>query len=73
MGVPVTDNARILVDEVRRRMNAGEQFAFLDTRNPQAWGESDVKIPGALRVPAGDAEQHLAEIPRDRPIITYCT
>jgi rhodanese-related sulfurtransferase len=73
MGVPVTDNVRILVDEVRRRMNAGEQFAFLDTRNPQAWGESDVKIPGALRVPAGDAEQHLAEIPRDRPIITYCT
>jgi rhodanese-related sulfurtransferase len=73
MGVPLTDNVRILVDEVRRRMNAGEQFAFLDTRNPQAWGESDVKIPGALRVPAGDAEQHLAEIPRDRPIITYCT
>jgi rhodanese-related sulfurtransferase len=54
-------------------MNAGEQFVFIDTRNPQAWAESDVKLPGALRVPVAEAEQHLAEIPRGRPIVTYCT
>ena len=43
---------RVTVDEVRERMERGEQFAFVDTRNPIAWGESDVKLPGALRVPA---------------------
>ena len=67
------DDQRISVDELRRRMNAGEQFVFIDTRNPQAWAESDVKLPGALRIPVSEAQQHLAEIPRDRPIVTYCT
>jgi rhodanese-related sulfurtransferase len=54
-------------------MDRGEQFTFVDTRNPVAWGESDVKLPGAIRVPADELEQHLQEIPRDRAVITYCT
>ena len=64
---------RVTVDEVRERMDRGEPFAFVDTRNPNAWGESDVKLPGAIRVPAGEVEQHLSEIPNDRVVITYCT
>jgi len=69
----MSDDLRISVDELRRRMNAGEQFVFIDTRNPQAWAESDVKLPGALRIPVAEAQEHLAEIPRDKPIVTYCT
>ena len=61
---------RVTVEEVKERMDRGEQFAFLDTRNPQAWGESDVKLPGAIRVPADEVERHLGEIPRDRAVIT---
>lgn len=64
---------RVTADEVKERMERGEQFAFVDTRNPQAWGASDVKLPGAIRVPANELEQHLDEIPRDRAVITYCT
>ena len=64
---------RVTVDEVKERMERGEPLAFIDTRNPQAWGESDIKLPGAIRVPADEAEQHLDEIPRDRTVITYCT
>ena len=64
---------RVTVDEVKGRMDRGEQFAFVDTRNPVAWGESDVKLPGAIRVPADELEQHLDEIPHDRAVITYCT
>lgn len=64
---------RVTVDEVKERMERGEQFTFLDTRNPQAWGEADTKLPGAFRVPADEVEQHLDEIPRDRAVITYCT
>jgi len=54
-------------------MNRGEEFYFLDTRNPNAWGESDTKLPGAIRVPADQIERHLSDIPRDRTIVTYCT
>ena len=64
---------RVTVDEVKERMDRGEQFTFVDTRNPQAWGEAETKLPGAVRVPADELEQHLAEIPRDRAVITYCT
>jgi rhodanese-related sulfurtransferase len=64
---------RVTVDEVKERMDRGEPLAFLDTRNPQAWGESDVKLPGAIRLPADAVEEHLQEIPRDRAVITYCT
>ena len=64
---------RVTVDEVRARMDRGERLAFIDTRNSQAWGESDTKLPGALRVPADEVAEHSAEIPRDRAVITYCT
>ena len=64
---------RVTVEEIKERMDRGEQFAFVDTRNPQAWGEAGTKLPGAIRVPADEVEQHLDEIPRDRTVITYCT
>ena len=64
---------RITVDEVRKRLDRGEKAFFVDTRNPKAWGEAETKLPGAIRVPADQAEEHLAAIPRDRAIVTYCT
>jgi rhodanese-related sulfurtransferase len=64
---------RITTDEVKERMDRGEEFAFLDTRNPTAWGDSDKKLPNAIRVPAEELAQHLSEIPKDRAVITYCT
>jgi rhodanese-related sulfurtransferase len=71
--VKAVEATRVTVDEVKERMDRGEQFAFVDTRNPQAWGEAETKLPGAIRVPADELEQHLDEIPRDRVVITYCT
>jgi rhodanese-related sulfurtransferase len=64
---------RLTVDEVKERMDRGEQFVFVDTRNPKAWAEAETKLPGAIRVPADEVEAHLAEIPKDRVVISYCT
>jgi rhodanese-related sulfurtransferase len=69
----MSDNLRITVDEIRKRMGTAEKFTFIDTRNPQAWGASNVKLPGAIRVPVDKLEEHISEIPKDRPIVTYCT
>ena len=71
--VQAMEATRVTVDEVRERMERGEPFAFVDTRNPKAWAEADTKLPGAIRVPADEVAQHLQEIPRDRAVITYCT
>ena len=64
---------RVTVDEIQSRMERGEEFTFVDSRNDEAWAEADTKLPHAVRVPAKEVEQHLAEIPHDRTVITYCT
>jgi rhodanese-related sulfurtransferase len=64
---------RVTADEVKARLDRGEPIAFLDARNPTAWGEADTKLPGALRVPTDEAERRLDEVPRDRAVVTYCT
>ena len=64
---------RVTADEVLERMRRGEPLAFLDTRNPQAWGAARTKLPGAIRVPADEVGEHLPSIPRDRAVISYCT
>jgi rhodanese-related sulfurtransferase len=65
--------ARISLAEVKKRLDAGEPVFFIDTRNMHDWGASDVMIPGARRIHYSELVPHLAEIPRDRLIVTYCT
>jgi rhodanese-related sulfurtransferase len=64
---------RVTVEELKERMARGEEFAFVDTRNPTAWGEAETKLPGAIRVSADEVDEHLEQIPKDRTAITYCT
>jgi len=69
----MTDSLRITVDDLRKRMENGEDFVVIDTRNPQEWANSEQKIPEAIRVSADDIDQALSRIPKDKPIVTYCT
>ena len=64
---------RITVNELKRRMDAGEDFTLIDLRNPQAWQESDTMLPGAIRVPLDEWEDNLSRISKGRPVVTYCT
>jgi rhodanese-related sulfurtransferase len=65
--------SRITAQEVNERMQHGDKVQFVDSRNPRAWGEAETKLPGAIRVPAAEAEQHIANVGRDRLVVTYCT
>ena len=67
------DAPRITVQELKKRMDAGEDFTVIDTRNPNAWAETDTVIPEAIRVPLDELEQNLPRIPRNRPVVAYCT
>ena len=33
------DALRITVEELKKRMDAGEDFTVIDVRNPEAWAE----------------------------------
>jgi rhodanese-related sulfurtransferase len=69
----MADAPRITVGELKRRMEAGEDFTIIDTRNPQAWAETDTVIPEAIRVPLNELEENLPRIPKDRSVVAYCT
>jgi rhodanese-related sulfurtransferase len=64
---------RITVNEVQKKIDAGEAFTFIDTRNPQAFSESDTMLPGAIRLPLDQLEEKLPSIPKNKPVVTYCT
>jgi predicted sulfurtransferase len=69
----MADNLRIAVDDLRKRMEAGEDFVFIDTRNPQTWAQSDVKVPEAIRLPVDRLDENLSKIPKNKPVVAYCT
>jgi rhodanese-related sulfurtransferase len=54
-------------------MDAGEDFTVIDVRNPNAWAETDTVIPEAIRVPLDKLEESLPRIPKNRPVVAYCT
>jgi rhodanese-related sulfurtransferase len=68
----MADAPRITVEELKRRMDAGEDFTVIDVRNPNAWAETDTVIPHAIRVPL-DQLENLPRIPEKRPVVAYCT
>ncbi len=57
---------RVTVEEFKA-LNAAGKVLVLDVR----YG-IDRKIKGAQHIPLGDLEARLAELPRDREIVTYC-
>ena len=65
--------SRLTVAEVKDLVASGQPVAFVDARNPIAWGSSKVKLPGAIRVPLDEVDALLPRLPRDRRLIVYCT
>ena len=61
------------LDEVKERFVRGEPLLFVDVRNPKAWEASDMKLPGAVRVPADNVDGQLDGVSPARMIVTYCT
>src|SRR5438094_8226756 len=71
--ISMADAPRITVEELKRQMDAGEDFTVIDIRNPNAWAETDTAIPEAIRVPLDKLEENLPRIPKTRPVVAYCT
>ncbi len=63
--------ARITPEELRDRMDAGEDLYIVDLRSRLENEASS--IPGALRLSAEDLAVNWTDIPRDREIILFCS
>jgi membrane protein DedA with SNARE-associated domain/rhodanese-related sulfurtransferase len=65
--------ARISVADLYALMEAGAQPVVVDVRSHTARTLQPRWIPGAIHVPVDDVGRHIAELPRDREIVVYCT
>jgi membrane protein DedA with SNARE-associated domain len=66
--------ARITPHELRRRLDAGDgDLLIIDTRSVLDVQRVPFLIPGAIQIDADDVERRLAELPRDREVVLYCT
>ena len=64
---------RIRPEELKERLDAGEEIVVVDLRSSREFEESPQSIPGALRIDADDLIREHAKIPRDRDVILFCT
>ena len=48
-----------------------KKVVLLDVRTPEEYREAHLK--GALLIPLGELEKRVREVPRDRPILVYCS
>jgi hydroxyacylglutathione hydrolase len=65
------------IDDVKRRAHAGDAVAILDVRGENEWNEGHLPFElapdGILHhVPLGYLEEHVAGLPRDRPLLVHC-
>jgi len=65
--------ARITPEELKQKLDAGEDVMIVDLRHSMDFDTEPHVIPGALRLGADELEGRHTEIPRDRDIILYCT
>jgi membrane protein DedA with SNARE-associated domain len=64
---------RISADELKEKIDAGEDLTIVDLRHALDFEADPEAIPGAYRMDAKDLEEKSEQLPRDREVILYCT
>jgi molybdopterin/thiamine biosynthesis adenylyltransferase/rhodanese-related sulfurtransferase len=65
-----SNDTEIDVRELKRKMDAKENFFLLDVREPNEYQIG--KIPGSTLIPLGEVPQRYQEIPKDREVVVHC-
>lgn len=65
--------ARISVDDLTAALSGATPPLVVDVRTRGAVWLDSRRIPGALRMSLAEIEERLAELPRSRDVILYCT
>ena len=65
--------ARITPEQLKQKLDAGEDVVVVDLRHSVEFEADNAKIPGAMHLDPEKIEQCHLEIPRDRDLVLYCT
>jgi 3-mercaptopyruvate sulfurtransferase SseA len=61
---------RITIDELDKLLKNNEAVV-IDVRNQSMYDSGH--IPGSRLIPAGEIQNHINELPRDKMIVAYCS
>jgi rhodanese-related sulfurtransferase len=65
--------ARITAEELRRKLEAGEDIVVVDLRHSVEFEADPAMIPGAVHLLPRSWTRVTARSPRDKDVILYCT
>jgi membrane protein DedA with SNARE-associated domain len=65
--------ARLDPEELKRKLDAGEDLVVIDLRSLLDVTANPKGIPGSRWIRAEALDEHMAEIPRDRELVVYCS
>jgi hypothetical protein len=65
--------ARITVDELKEKLDAGEQITIVDLRHSMDFEAEPETIPGAMHIEAKELEEKSDRLPRGGEVVLYCT
>ncbi len=64
------ENIEILPRDVKARMDRGEQFLFVDVREP--WEHQTAHIEGAKLIPLGQIRANFGELDAAEDVVLFC-
>ncbi len=65
--------ARLEPDELKKRLDAGEEVYIVDLRHPLELLPDPFTLPGAVHFSPESLAARHSEIPRDREVVLFCT
>lgn len=63
---------KVTAAEVKARLDSAEDFLLLDVRSPQEYEAVRIEDPRIKLLPLGKLRGSLGDLPKDKPIITFC-
>jgi rhodanese-related sulfurtransferase len=70
-GAPTPVNVPFIAQAEAKRLFDSNGVTILDVRDIDAYSASH--IPGALQIPLSRVEGEVSYLPKEKPIVTYCT
>jgi len=67
------ERSRISAQDLKDRLGQGENLVVVDLRSDLAYQQEGFRIPGAIHISPGEFDLRKFEIPKDRPVVMYCT
>ena len=64
---------RITVEELKEKLAKHEPVTIIDSRSQGSYDATSTKIKGAIRIASDEVQARLKELPKDKPIVVYCT